>query len=158
MRALAEPLIGHGGYALANATAVEASAHRCPSPQYLIKVEEHSAASQLVPLQCHMLVKEQLARKPESGSARPSAPNTLVLQSPRAQGGLDPCGAEALEAEEFAYRHPASPHGLGQGVAASTPERAFKAGCHCPECPPPPPCHSLPRSSLSPRPSPRGTY
>ena len=71
MRALPELLTGHGSYALANAAAVEASAHRYPSPQYLIKVEEHSAASQLIPLQCHVLVKEQLARKPESGSAQP---------------------------------------------------------------------------------------
>ena len=51
-----------------------------------------------------------------------------------------------------------APMGWARGVAASTPERAFKAGYHCPECLPPLPCRSLPRSSLSPRPSPRGAH
>lgn len=47
-----------------------------PGQQYLIKVEENSASSHLVPLQLHVLVKEQLVRKPErSRSAGFSAPS-----------------------------------------------------------------------------------
>lgn len=48
-----------------------------------------------------------------------------------------------------------APHGLGQGVAASTPERAFKAGYHCPECLPPLPCRSLPDEVSAPGQAPR---
>lgn len=91
MRALPEPLTGHGSYTLTNAAAVEDPTHRSPSPQYLIKVEEHSAASQLVPLQCHMLVKKQLARKPESGSAQPLCPQhsrPLISKGPRWAGPM----------------------------------------------------------------------
>lgn len=56
------------------------TAATAPSSQYLIKVEENSASSHLVPLQRHLLVKEQLARKPEvRGPPNPSAPNACFL-------------------------------------------------------------------------------
>ena len=56
-----------------------------PGQQYLIKVEEHSATSHLVPLQCHVLVEEQLAGKPEV-SVCPALQTPMLSSSPISKG------------------------------------------------------------------------
>ena len=99
--------LGQDSSALTNWGAVGASTPAPPPPhcRYLIKVEEDSASSHLVPLQREMLVREQLARKPEVRVHPAPVPSACFLPGLRgAYAGQWEVGqfrkeAEAPEAE-----------------------------------------------------------
>ncbi|GAB5567882.1 C3 and PZP-like alpha-2-macroglobulin domain-containing protein 8 isoform X1 [Prionailurus iriomotensis] len=84
--------------ALTNWGAVGGSTPAPPPPhcRYLIKVEEDSASSHLVPLQREMLVREQLARKPEVRVHPAPVPSACFLPSL--------CGAYAGQWEVGQFR------------------------------------------------------